>query len=604
MTPRAQAGLIARFLLRSRGHFAFAGVGLVVGSATLAFFLALSLGIRERVLNRLYPVNQAELQVETVRLFGLGIEVPSRLDEASMAALRTLPGVTGAFPKQRSRFQAVLWGGREVIGRDARVEAFFDGLDPALIRDELRASEIEVLGPEHPGIACASDADCGAGGRCDGGTCARRTWWDAFRDPGGRLACRSDAGCLPGQACRGGRCAVPCGPGATCADLPGAGVDPGPGQFNALCVRGECLRTCTSDASCDPGESCLAAGPGRACQRLSCRLDDPRQGASDDPEVLRGHVMPPPGLDPSGVPDRCPAGTYCATDSVLVATGACEAPIPVLLSPFLLEIYNRVAATALDLRRLSGLEVLLGVPFAMMYGESYFVEDDTREHHAIRRCRVAGFSPKAMDFGVTMPIGAARRANAQLRGRDAASEYTSVIVTTARNEDLPRVIDDAKVLGLVPAPRSEEARKAANMLLILTLVFALVSLVILGISAINITHTFLMLVTERRVEIAVYRAVGARLRDIRLLVLGEAAALGAVGGVVGVGVAWVLGRLVNVVAASVLGRVPGAPSDLFLFTPWVVLAGLGCAILFAFVGAWVPSGRAARTDPATVLSQG
>jgi ABC-type lipoprotein release transport system permease subunit len=593
MTPRAQIGLIARFLGRSRGHFAFAGVGLVVGSATLAFFLALSLGIRERVLNRLYPVNQAELVVETVRLFGLGIEVPSRLDEASLAALRTLPGVTGAYPKQRSRFQAVLWGGREVIGRDARVEAFFDGLDPALIREELRASEIEVMGPEHPGTACAVDGDCGSGGRCDAGACLRRTWWDGFRDPGGRLACRADSGCPPDFACRGGRCVVPCGEGCG-----------GPSAAGVACVQGECLRTCATDASCDPGEACQGAGADRACRRLSCRLDDPRDAESDDAERLRGRVVPPPGAAAGSLPDRCPAGTYCATDTVLLATGACEAPIPVLLSPFLLEIYNRVAATALDLRRLSGLEVLVGVPFAMKYGESYFVEDDSWERRAIRRCRVVGFSQKAMDFGVTMPLGAAQRANAMLRGRDAASEFTSVVVTTARNEDLPRMISDAQVLGLVPAPRSEEARKAANMLLILTLVFALVSLVILGISAINITHTFLMLVTERRVEIAVYRAVGARLLDIRLLVLGEAAALGVLGGMVGVAVAWTLGRLVNMVAASLLGRVPGAPADLFLFTPWVVLAGMACAVLFALVGAWVPAGRAARTDPATVLSQG
>jgi len=113
-----------------------------------------------------------------------------------------------------------------------------------------------------------------------------------------------------------------------------------------------------------------------------------------------------------------------------------------------------------------------------------------------------------------------------------------------------------------------------------------------------------MLVTERRVEIAVYRAVGARYLDIRLLILGEAAALGALGGVAGVAVAWACGRAVNVLAASVLVRVPGAPSDLFLFSPVVVAAGLLCAVLFALLGAWVPARRAARTDPATVLSQG
>ena len=36
----------------------------------------------------------------------------------------------------------------DVLGREARVESFFDGIEPALIRDELRAAEARVLGPE------------------------------------------------------------------------------------------------------------------------------------------------------------------------------------------------------------------------------------------------------------------------------------------------------------------------------------------------------------------------------------------------------------------------------------------------------------------------
>jgi ABC-type antimicrobial peptide transport system permease subunit len=215
-----------------------------------------------------------------------------------------------------------------------------------------------------------------------------------------------------------------------------------------------------------------------------------------------------------------------------------------------------------------------------------------------------GFSPKAMDFGITVPLPYARRANAFLRGRDAAGEATSVLVATARNEDVPALVDDARVLGLTLAPRSEEGRKAANVLLILTIVFAMVSLTILGISAINITHTFLMLVTERRAEIAVYRAVGATLLDIRLLILGEAAVLGVAGGAGGLALAWALSRGANLLALRVLGQVPGSPDDLFSFGASVVVAALACGVLFALVGAFVPSRKAARTDPATVLSQG
>lgn len=571
MTVPTGLALVRRNITRSRRHFLFSSVGLVVGTATLAFFLALSTGIRDKVLNRLYPVNQAEFQVETVSVFGLGIEVPVRLDEAALTALSGLPGVRNVYPKQRSRFQAKLWGGQEVIGHQARVEAFFDGIGPDLIRDELRQTEKEVLGPESAG------GDCGDRG------CRRPTYWDSFRDLGGLVACGGDGDCPAGQTCLLGLCRTACGAASPC----GSGL---------RCVGEVCAVPCEGKGACDPGETCTPVGEGSVCRRLACRLDHPRVQFSPDWEALRGTLVERPGA--------CPVGTYCAIPNILERDGFCEAPIPVILSPFLLEVYNRVAATALGLRRLSGLEVMLGIRSAMLFGESYFVADEAVDRRVVRRSRVVGFSPKAMTFGVTMPIAYVERANAMLRGRDAASDYTGVIVETERNEDIPSLVEDARILGLTLAPSSEEGRKAANVLLILTLVFAMVSLVILGISAINITHTFLMLVTERRTEIAVYRAVGATLLEIRALVLAEAAWLGLVGGILGLASSWLVSRLANLLAGDVLARVPGSPADLFVFSPLVFGIGMGCAVLFSLVGAYLPARTAARTDPATVLSQG
>lgn len=569
MTIAAGITLVRRNLTRSHRHFLFSAVGLVVGTATLVFFLALSTGIRERVINRLYPVNQVEFQREVVRLFGLGVEVPARLDRATLDALRSLPGVRGVFPKQRTKFQAKLWGGWDVLGYQANLEAFADGLPPDLIREELRAAEREVLGPEQ--VVCEGGRDC-----------RRTTYYESFRDLGDVLGCSSDRDCAAGEACRAGTCRMACDAENPCAD-------------GLACVGGECRVRCRDTEDCRPGEVCEGSGASRACRRLACRLHSARDQFSEDWAVLRGEVGP-------GTP--CPDGTYCATPSVLAVEGHCVAPIPVILSPFLLEVYNSVAATALGLRRLAGLEVMLGVRFAMLLGESFFIEDERVEKRVVRRARVVGFSPKAMEFGVTMPLPYVVRANAALRGRDEAEAFTSVVVVTERNEDIPALVEDARVLGLTLSPRSEEGRKAANVLAILTVVFALISLIILAISAINITHTFLMLVTERRTEIAVYRAVGATLWDIRGLILAEAAWLGILGGAAGVLVGYGVSAVANFLAAPVLGRIPGSPSDLFVFSPWVVLAGLGCAVLFALVGAYVPARAAAGTDPAVVLMQG
>lgn len=560
MTLRHGAALVLRNITRSRRHLAFSSVGLAVGSATLAFFLALSEGVRERIINRLYPVNQVELQPEVVKLFGLGVQVPSRLDDAVVAALKGLPGVKKVYPKERSKFQAKLWGGRDIFGYQAHLEAFFDGLLPELVSEELKDTERKVFGSGSAEYA------------------------ETFRDLGDVMPCSGDAECLVGEKCLRGYCRLVCGLEKECPSGWG-------------CVNGECFRRCAQAQDCRPGELCSKVGGESFCKRLECRLADPRHQFSEDWVLLRGQV-----LSLQGGP--CPEGTYCATRNVLSAEGFCVAPIPVILSPFLMEIYNSVAATALGLRRLAGLQVVLGVHFAMLFGESFFVEDERLEKRMVRRAKVVGFSPKAMEFGVTMPLEYVRRANAFMRGRSQSAEFTSVVVETERNEYVPAVVEDAKVLGLTLSPRSEEGRKAANVLAILTAVFAFISIIVLAISAVNITHTFLMLVTERRLEIAIYRSVGATLWDIRLLVLAEAAFLGFVGGIGGVLTSLVASLFLDTLASSFLYYIPGSPESLFLFRAYVVVASIGCAFLFALVGALPPAQAAAKTDPAKVLAQG
>ncbi len=590
---KALAPLSFGYMARSRRHLFFAAVGLAAGIATLSFFLALSVGVRERVLNRLYPVNQVEFQVDRVRLFGLGIEVPTAIDAPVVTAISRLDGVAAVYPKQRSQFQARLWGGRDVFGSTLRVEAFFDGIDPGLIRNELRDAETAAMGAESSGAACVRGDDCGPGSSCVAGRCRRTTWWNRFSPVDSVFRCDGAAGCAPGESCLRGFCAVPC------VDA-GTGVQACPDGMG--CRDGACRRVCGQGArGCLAGEVCADDG---LCSRLSCRLPDSASQTVDDSARLRGAVTGlMDGTTSSEIPAACPVDSYCAAVSAVSDTGFCEAPIPVLLSPWLLDMYNDVAAPALGLQRLSGAEVALGVQFSMMFGESYFAPDVPTASRLVRRCRVTGFSGKALDLGVTMPLSDAVRANAAMQGALSASRYSSVIVETRRNEDVPALVDDMKQLGLVLSPRSEAGRRAANVLTVLALIFGGVSLVILVVSAINITHTFGMLVSERRREIAVYRAVGATLSDIRLIVFGEAVVLGLAGGLAGNVLGFAASRLVNLLAAPWLSRIPGSPSDLFLFGPGMFAACIGCAVAFALLGAWGPSRAAARTDPATVLSQ-
>jgi len=608
---------------RNRRAFVLSSIGLVIGVATLTFFVHLGLGIQVGVLNRIYPVNQIEVEPKTVGIVGLREDVvdTARLGGASFKDLAALPDVTAVYPKLRSKFQARLWGGEALFGYAARTEAFFDGLDARLIASELASSERvdekrrrkALRKPE----ACKNDDECRLGEACElaSGTCGDIEYWRRFVDHGMGLYCQSDAECPDGTACLGGlpkdgaagtaggpsgRCEVVCGAANACPD-------------GGVCEAGACRRACARDAECRGGEVCepaLGADGGAAakvCHRLTCTLDTPEDQLLEDPMKARGRLLTRcgNGVAPGSAncePMTCPGTTYCAPRSLLFADGVCEEPVPVVLSPTLIELFNNAAANSLGMRKLDGLGAMLGVRFQLHLGDSYFAADLPKERQATKRAEIVGFSQKAMDFGVTMPLAYVEALNARYKGRLAARTFDTFILETRGNEDVSALIAKVGEFGLSLARRSQDAQKAGDLLFILTVVFSFISLVILFVAGVNIMHTFLTLVTERRHEIGIMRAIGATRGDIRRLFLTEALMLGLFGGALGNLVSWGVTRLANWIGQTYLSGIPFKPDEFFAYDWRVVVGGIAFACVFCLLGAFIPARRAAKLDPAVVLS--
>lgn len=113
------------------------------------------------------------------------------------------------------------------------------------------------------------------------------------------------------------------------------------------------------------------------------------------------------------------------------------------------------------------------------------------------------------------------------------------------------------------------------------------------IAAIGISNALLASVRERRREIGVIKAIGARDRDILNIFLTEAGLLGLMGGVIGtaigIGLAVAVGDAVNDFLVS-RGRI-GIRVDV---QPLVVFAGIAGSTLLALVAGWPPARRASR----------
>ncbi len=560
MRLRRLFGLVASNLRASWVRAALAMVGIVVGTGLLTFFVGLGQGLREKVLERIFPVNQLELEAKAVQIFGteqvLGQEP---LDDARVSQVAQLPGVVRAFGKQKSSFPARLWGGKELLGYNLFTEAFFDGMPAAVLKSELESFE-DVAAKRNPMATakpqrCEEDLDCRAGMGCADGLCTPIVWADRFvAIPDVVLPCAAEDRCPLAMQCKDGRC---------------VGDDDVPPQ--------RCLLP-------------APAGNGRELQF------DAEVGALAQPCAEPGGWCAKPNT-------TCGSGRYCAGDNPETKLGYCEQPLPAVLNPLLLEVFNSDMARSLGAAPIGSLAVLFGVRFHIAMGDSYFSKDAERTRQQYKQAVVVGFSRKAPELGVALPLELVRHFNARLKGVASAAAYDALLLDTASNELVPQVIGDAEKLGLQLSRKSRAARTFGTVVLVTSLALVLLAAVVLVVAAIQIAQTFAMLVHDRRREIAVLRAIGAARWDVAVLVLGEAAVIGILGGLLGGGLALALAAGVDAAAARFLADVPLVPQGFFAFPDWSVPLAVAVALLCTVLGALGPARRAMALDPAAVLAQ-
>jgi putative ABC transport system permease protein len=110
-----------------------------------------------------------------------------------------------------------------------------------------------------------------------------------------------------------------------------------------------------------------------------------------------------------------------------------------------------------------------------------------------------------------------------------------------------------------------------------------------------IANTFSMLVGQRTRELALLRAVGLSRRQVRRLVLGEAAAVGLLGGVAGIAAGYGFAVLALRFLDDATGSAPVVVSWPALLAPLTVAVGV------TLLSAWASARRAARTPPVAAL---
>jgi putative ABC transport system permease protein len=300
-------------------------------------------------------------------------------------------------------------------------------------------------------------------------------------------------------------------------------------------------------------------GVDRATPVLQMRFDPEEVGGFDIPELLTG-VEPQSWYDAS-IDLAIDAGRLLEPDERGVA----------MIGADLAERYDRRVGDAIEIRGrdfevIGVLERTLTFPDKIAYvplrdAQEIYVED----------------APAALDY----------------RTDELATQIEVFPTDLAEADALATRIED-EVEGVRTVTPEQVADQIGQASIVFNLIIVGASVIAVIVGGLSVINTMVMTVSERVREIGIKKAVGARTGAILREFIVEATLLGALGGLIGMGLGALLVTILNAQTA-------GSGTSVFLLTPELLLRSVLFATILGALAGIYPALRAARLDPVQAL---
>jgi len=188
-----------------------------------------------------------------------------------------------------------------------------------------------------------------------------------------------------------------------------------------------------------------------------------------------------------------------------------------------------------------------------------------------------------------------------LQDFSAESGYPMVYVRVKHLRYMQEVQEKIETQGFRVWTIASQLDEMAKGFMIFDAALGAVGTIALVVASLGIINTMVMSVLERYREIGIMKAIGATDGDVKLLFFFESSAIGLIGGCLGIVLGWIVTRVSNVIANFYIAKQGGPHIELFYIPWWLVVGGIGFAIVVSLLAGLYPSSRAAGVDPVRAL---
>ncbi len=174
--------------------------------------------------------------------------------------------------------------------------------------------------------------------------------------------------------------------------------------------------------------------------------------------------------------------------------------------------------------------------------------------------------------------------------------YEEIRINVDNIDHVSDVQEEIKKLGYATYSEMQYLEPLKETSDILQMVLGAIGGVAMLVSAINIANTMVMSIYERTKEIGIMKVLGCTVRDIKRQFLLESGLLGLCGGIIGVGLSYLVSHLLNKYGTEFLGSFLGTgASGVFSVIPvWLPFAAAAFGTFIGIISGYVPARRATR----------